>query len=230
MEIDFLLDEEKKSIESQVLSEFKTDENKTVINDLTEKYTPNEDKKIDPEIKAADPLKKKKADLIDDFMKLQEERGDIKFERKKLDRLTKGVIIKEIANYMNEALIEKKVVESKTEPEIEFKEGELNPHQLELVSHGLFQMNQVLISLLETGSNFAKDKTGGISVLEGWSENSLAKKEQFINVFKLIYKDYKVELDKYLSPIVQYTILMGNTAAEVIVKNVKKKKENCEQN
>lgn len=84
-------------------------------------------------------------------------------------------------------------------------------------------MNQVLVSLLETGSAYAKDKTGGIAVLENWSQKTLEKKQQFLDVFKLIYKDYKAELDKYLSPVVQYSILMGNSAAEVIVANIKKR-------
>lgn len=244
MDIDFLLEEEKRNIEQQVLTEFdsplhsslprkeeKEGKEETTICDKS--YVPNPEKKIEIEIKPVDPLKKKKADLIDDFLKLQEENGVIKIERKKLERMTKGVIIKEIANYMNEAMtssLPRKEGEEEEKEQEQEQLTELNPNQLELVSIGLFQMNQVLISLLETGSHYAKDKTGGIAVLEGWANNSLKKREQFIAVFRLIYKDYKVQLDKYLSPVVQYAILMGNSAAEVIVTNVKKKKENSEQN
>lgn len=181
--------------------------------------------------------KKKKFELVDDFMALQKEKGELKFERKKLERMTKGAILKEMAEYVNETILPTRSHENEEMPEYTTQgvstaptvEGELNPHQLELVSQGLFQMNQVLISLLETGSQYAKDKTGGIAVLENWSAKTLEKKQQFLDVFKLIYKDYKLELDKYLSPVVQYSILMGNSAAEVIVNNIKKKKDLSQQ-
>jgi hypothetical protein len=201
----------------------------------------------DQEIEKAvsvDPKKKKKFELVDDFMALQKEKGELKFERKKLERMTKGAILKEMAEYVNETILptsspqcgsranlheSEEVTNMNNTPAEHYENGELNPHQLELVSQGLFQMNQVLISLLETGSQYAKDKTGGIAVLENWSAKTLEKKQQFLDVFKLIYKDYKLELDKYLSPVVQYSILMGNSAAEVIVTNIKKKKDLSQQ-
>lgn len=241
MEIDFLLEEEKRKMEQAVLGSFspsssekeeideKSEINETLILDNT--LTDNEIKKA----VTVDPKKKKKFELVDDFMKLQEEKGYIKVEKKKLERMTKGAILKEMAEYVNEAILPTKTTaESEVEnmnntPTEHYAEGELNPHQLELVSQGLFQMNQVLVSLLETGSQYAKDKTGGIAVLENWSHKTLEKKQQFLDVFKLIYKDYKVELDKYLSPVVQYSILMGNSAAEVIVTNIKKKKDLSQQ-
>ncbi len=254
MEIDFLLEEEKRKMEQSVLSSFsskpasKTEENEK--DEIEEKKPQTQfldntlsDKDIERAV-TVDPKKKKKFELVDDFMKLQEERGDIKIDRKKLERMTKGAIIKEMAEYVNEVIMPTKPhspsaqsAEGEHIPEYTTQgvstaptvEGELNPHQLELVSHGLFQMNQVLVSLLETGSAYAKDKTGGIAVLENWSIKTLEKKQQFLDVFKLIYKDYKVELDKYLSPVVQYSILMGNSAAEVIVANIKKKKELSQQ-
>lgn len=220
-DIDFLLDDEKQKMEQEVVASFIPSET-----EIFEKE----------EVKEEVPIsKKKKADLVDDFMKLQEEKGEVKFSRSKLERMNKGQIIKELANFMNEAILPTKQAEptsdavSTVDAPPQPATGELNPHQLELVSQGLFQMNQVLISLLETGSQYAKDKTGGIAVLENWSLKTLEKKQQFLDVFKLIYKDYKVELDKYLSPIVQYTILMGNSAAEVIVANVQKKKQLLEK-
>lgn len=235
MDIDFLLDEEKRKMEQSVLNTFASpvsNGEKDEKDEIIEETGFSDNTLTDNEIKkavAVDPKKKKKAELIDDFMELQ---GDnIVIERKKLERMTKGVILKEMANYVNEAMLETKQKEEQQQQEeqVKFAEGELNPHQLELVSNGLFQMNQVLISLLETGSQYAKDKTGGIAVLENWSQRTLEKKQQFLDVFKLIYKDYKVELDKYLSPVVQYAILMGNSAAEVIVTNIKKKKEQSQQ-
>lgn len=252
MEIDFLLEEEKRKMEQSVLSSFSMTDRAVNPRGLDEKEEIEEkkpqtqfldntlsDKDIEKSI-TVDPKKKKKYELVDDFMKLQEERGDIKIERKKLERMTKGAIIKEMAEYVNEVILPTKplspsaqsadgIEEINNTPTEHFADGELNPHQLELVSHGLFQMNQVLVSLLETGSAYAKDKTGGIAVLENWSQKTLEKKQQFLDVFKLIYKDYKVELDKYLSPVVQYSILMGNSAAEVIVANIKKKKELSQQ-
>ena len=244
MEIDFLLDEEKRKMEQSVLSSFTTtapsfsQNEKNEKDEIEEKTDFLDNTLTDNEIKKAvsvDPKKKKKAELIDDFMLMQEQRGEIKIERKKLERMTKGVILKEMAEFMNEAILPKNEIPIENLNNTPFSpcenvnEGELNPHQLELVSNGLFQMNQVLISLLETGSQYAKDKTGGIAVLENWSQNTLQKKQQFLDVFKLIYKDYKVELDKYLSPVVQYSILMGNSAAEVIVTNIKKKKDQLQQ-
>lgn len=252
MEIDFLLEDEKRKMEQSVLNSFnlkpqgRTEENEK--DEIEEKKTTIildntlTDKDIEKAV-SVDPKKKKKFELVDDFMKLQEERGDIKIDRKKLERMTKGAIIKEMAEYVNEVILPtsranlRENAEGEHIPEYTTQgvstaptvEGELNPHQLELVSHGLFQMNQVLVSLLETGSAYAKDKTGGIAVLENWSQKTLEKKQQFLDVFKLIYKDYKVELDKYLSPVVQYSILMGNSAAEVIVANIKKKKEQSQQ-
>ncbi len=246
MEIDFLLEDEKRKMEQSVLSSFSSKPASGIENDEKEEIEEKKtmildntlsDKDIEKSI-TVDPKKKKKYELVDDFMKLQEERGDIKIERKKLERMTKGAIIKEMAEYVNEVILPTKPQQNNENDHIEninntptehFADGELNPHQLELVSHGLFQMNQVLVSLLETGSAYAKDKTGGIAVLENWSQKTLEKKQQFLDVFKLIYKDYKVELDKYLSPVVQYSILMGNSAAEVIVANIKKKKELSQQ-
>ena len=245
MEIDFFLEEEKRKMEQAVLGSFTPSPEKNEKEDQEGKEEINEtlildNTLTDNEIKKAvtvDPKKKKKFELVDDFMKLQEEKGYIKIEKKKLERMTKGAILKEMAEYVNEAILptssssqgDENIENMNNTPKEHYAEGELNPHQLELVSQGLFQMNQVLVSLLETGSQYAKDKTGGIAVLENWSHKTLEKKQQFLDVFKLIYKDYKVELDKYLSPVVQYSILMGNSAAEVIVTNIKKKKDLSQQ-
>lgn len=215
-DIDFLLDSEKEQIQKE----------------LSEKYTDNgKEEKNEPD-HITDPNKKKKAELIEDFMKMQAEAGREDYTEKNLKRMTKPEIIKLIANFMNTEIMEKasetekKIIEGEDgKPEIiEVPKNELSSEKLQLVAEGIFAINFALCSVMETASTQFKSKTWDIPLLEKWTEKVSGKKKELIIIFTQMYIDYKAEFDKYLSPVVQWSIIMMQTGAQTVLENVKKKK------
>jgi len=85
-------------------------------------------------------------------------------------------------------------------------------------------LNLALVSTLETVSVKLKDKTSGIALLENWTNKVNGKKKELLVIFALMYKDYKAEFDKYLSPVVQYSIVMLQTGTSCAIENYSKKK------
>lgn len=213
-DINFLLDEEKKNIEEDILK----------------KHTADKEEINEPINKPENLNKKKKSDLINEFLKLQEVSGGGEWDEKKLKRLNKDEIIKLIANFMNAKIneTETKIFENPEtgKPEIvELPKNEMTGEKLNLIAHGIFSINMALVQICETGSNYLKDKTYGISVLEGWSGKINDRKQDLIIIFSQLYFQYKDEFDKYLSPFSQYLIIMAQSATSTAIENLKKKKE-----
>lgn len=105
------------------------------------------------------------------------------------------------------------------------KQPDINHLQFDLIATGIYNMNLALMSCLETGSHLIKNKTADIAVLDNLTRTVEAKKEAFIFVFKQIYRDYKQELDVYLTPMAQYGILTMQVITETVFKNVAEKKK-----
>lgn len=227
-DIEFLLEDEKKKIEEQIMNKHNIE---PVKSDKEEK---DNDEPIKP--KTTDINKrKKKNELIADYLNMIKLKGieNPEWTESKLRRLNKDEIIKLISNFMNE-----EIADSKTEKKIKIDEEtgmpviiempksvELNGDKLALVAEGIFQINLALVSTLETASHYVKHKTYDIAVLEEWTQKVADKKKELLIIFSQMYLDYKVEFDKYLSPIVQYSIIMLQTGAQCVVSNLKKKNE-----
>lgn len=220
-DIDFLLEEEKRNIEEDILKKHTNDKEEA---DIT-----------DSKPKSQDLNKKKKSDLINEFLKLQEVSGGGEWDEKKLKRLNKDEIIKLIANFMNAKIneTETKIIENEEtgKPEIvEIKKEGLTGEKLLLVSEGLFQINLAFAGLLESGSVYFKNRTYDIALLENFTRKLENRKKDLIIIFSQIYCDYKAELDKYLSPLVQYSIVMFQSASTTIIENLDKKKKEQKEN
>lgn len=213
--VDFLLEKEKEKVEDDLikeLNEIHTESKKEVITAKT----------------------KTKKELVDKFMELQEAANNIKFTRAVLNKMRKDDIIKNIANYANDTIT--------TTPSNELEKGETplpnKPeggqdaralYHLDSIATAMFNINLAVVNMAEGASGLCKNKTNGIDLLEGWSKSVIDKKEAFMTIFKLIYADYKMDIDKYLSPVVQYAIIMSQSAAEVLIKNVAKKKDTSDK-
>lgn len=230
-DIDFILEDEKKRIEEEMVNKYDLDKNGKEEKD----EEPERQEKIDKPEKIRDPNKKKKDELINDFLEMQKIAGKDEYTDTKLRRMNKAEIIKLIANYMNESIsgdksteVEKKVKidENGCPVIVETPKFELNADKLMLVAEGIFQINLAFTSVLENASVHLKHKTYDIAVLEKWTEKVAGKKKELLIIFSQMYLDYKVEFDKYLSPLVQYAIIMIQTGAECALTNLKKKKEN----
>ncbi len=218
-QIDFLLEKEKEEIVEEIL-----EKNKPIVNETVKK-----DKEA----------KKTKTDLIIEFMDLQEKGGKILYKEHQLKRQTKQEILKHLAEYANDVLINKEPssVQSseshigdpaKVESTPAVQNGALDPNQMNMIAEGLFNMNLALVSTLETSSVYFKDKTGDIALLANWSEKVVNKRQQFMEVFKQIYAKHRLEMDKYMSPVVLYGVLMTQSAAEAVYSNVQEKKKRSE--
>jgi hypothetical protein len=181
--------------------------------------------------------RKTKRELIEDYLELQKSQGVETHTEAELKKLTKPEILKLVAEFANKSL-EPKLEPKAPRVEEPGVEGELkkeSPPELsidpiamrfDLIAGGMFNLNMALFSCLETGSFYLKDRTGDVALLEDLTKNSMAKREAFIVVFKQIYRDYKEELDVYLSPVSQYAILTTQVITETIFKNVACKKKN----
>jgi len=241
--VDFLLEQEKQDIEQDIVNKYlepdeqinniqtnQKEELNTKI-ELTLEDHKNDQIKKNKEQLIKEASHKTKKELIEKFIQLQETKGEVLITETKLKRLKKDEILKLIADFANEVLQDKQPSISTesidNKPAINTSQTvQINPDQLNLIAESLFNMNLALVSSLETGSIYLKDKTSNIPLLENWSKRVVERKQNFLLIFKSIYADYKIQLDKYLSPIVQYSIIMTQTAAESIIENVKQKKNN----
>lgn len=245
IKVDFLLDEEKKDIEKELLNSLNKTDNKP-----SSEVKPEVKLEVKPSLIATTvPKEVTKLKLVEQFIELQKSQGEVKYSANKLKHMKRDDIIQLIANYSNQILIgetAQKGLEnlgsdgapSTRLPEINSENPSVqstpvltsvSQEQLDVVANGIFGINMALISILETGSHALKEKTGNVALLESWAERAAQKKEAFIFIFKQIYKDYKNEIDKYLSPVAQYGIIMAQTATETIIINIKKNKEQSKQ-
>lgn len=197
-------------------------------------------KQMEKENKIKELNKSTKLKLIQQFVELQAAANDNQYSAHKLKNMKKDEIIKLIANYSNDKLIGSSSSQQTTETTTPVSTSvsgissvpaapSCNVEQLNAVANGIFNINLAMVSLLETGSHALKAKTGNVALLENWTQNVTQKKEAFIFIFKQIYKDYKCEIDKYLSPIAQYAIIMSQSAMEVVITNIKKNKEQSQE-
>lgn len=245
IKVDFLLDAEKKDIEKEILNKLAG----KVVQEI--KIEEKKDEKVGevkplPVIATTTSKEVTKAKLVEQFIELQKSQGEVKYSANKLKHMKRDDIIQLIANYSNQILIgetaqkglenlanaennENKPVTESAIPGVATPIPQISTEQLDVVANGIFGINMALISILETGSHALKEKTGNVALLESWAERAAQKKEAFLFIFKQIYKDYKNEIDKYLSPVAQYGIIMAQTATETIIINIKKNKEQSKQ-
>lgn len=226
---DFLLDSEKKDIEEKVLNEVKKDE--TIKEIISES---NMDKGIS-QTAGIPTMELTKKELVQQFLDLQKTQGKTTYSEAVIKKMTKLQIIKLIANYTNEVIGGEAISETvnRTPEELrEIKTQELlrTAEGLNIIAEGIFNMNLAFVSGTESLSVYFKGRTKDIAVLEGFTDNVIKRKEAFMAVFKGIYMNYKPEFDKYLSPTVQYAMIMLQVAAITIAGNVKKKDENSNPN
>jgi len=228
-DIDFLLEQEKQNIEKDILEKYNGAGPTPSISckDMGDENEKGEANETEHKEKEPDLLKKKKFDLIEDLIKLHQEAGvELTISETKLKRMTKQEIIKLIANFMNREIGGSGgEVAQTSEKGREGPQMELDPEKLHLAAEGIFMLNLALVSTLETASIKLKDKTSGIALLENWTTRVNDKKKELLIIFSMLYKDYKVEFDRYLSPAVQYAIVMLQTGATCAIENYNKKKK-----
>lgn len=221
---ELLLEDEKKKIEAKIF-------------EVIEQKKEQEEKKVEIEKDVnAKSLKKSKIQLINEFLELQktvakkDEKGDYILEHTEynLKKLTKPEIIKLIAEYANKKLSNDftEKIESATS---QVSKDPSKPLPIEdLMALGMHNMNMCVLSILEATGNAFKHKTGDFNVLEDLTGEAEKKREAFLVIFKQIYKDHATEINTYLSPLVQYGIILTQCCTTTIIKNCTKKKEVAE--
>jgi hypothetical protein len=212
--VDFLLDSEIQDLEKNLHDKYGKQE-------IIEELPQTENKNVEaPEINK----KTTKAQLISNYIELCNA-AKLEYEpENKLKRYTKQELIKKIADVMNFKIADVPLNETAIRDE-KPQQIELNPEKLNLVAEGLFQMNIALCSVFETGSQYIKHKTYDVAVLENWTMKVAGKHNELVNIFRQMYMDYKETFDKYLSPVVQWSVIMLQTSATTVIENIKKKKE-----
>lgn len=218
---ELLLDEEKKKIEAKI---FEVIEQKKEI----------DEKKVSVEKEVnAKSLKKSKIQLINEFLELQktvakkDDKGEYIFEHTEtqLKKLTKPEIIKLIAEYANRK-IETGFTEKLESSAAEVSKDPSKPLPIEdLMALGMHNMNMCALSILEATGGAFKHKTGDFNLLEDLTLEAEKKREAFLIIFKQIYKEHANEINTYLSPFVQYGIILTQCCTTTILKNATKKKE-----
>lgn len=168
----------------------------------------------------ADPSKRTKDQIISDILKLQEALGrndHVEYalkRRKKADLLEiLGGLVKSAATEVTGLSEKKASIEEKT------------AGYTESIVNNLFAMNLLVVEGVERVGERFKDKTGGVHLLEGYRNEVMAKREALLPILQKIYTDNKVEIDKYMSPIAMWAMVMISCASNVAISNSKKKAE-----
>ena len=218
---DFILDSEKKQIEVKILEAVEAKQH-------IEEAKKESEKDIQQK-----SLKKPKATLISEFIELQKtvctKDKDgleiLEYPESALKKLTKPEIIKLIANYANRKIETNFLPDVKTLIDVNASPAKANMSLEDLMALGMHNMNICALSILEVGGHLLKEKTGNFNLLENLPKEAEERKEAFMVVFRQIYKENQEQVNMYLSPIVQYGILLSQCATITICKNTVKKKE-----
>lgn len=88
----------------------------------------------------------------------------------------------------------------------------------------LYNINYMTSQFIESISIAAKKKTFDIAMLDGFCEEITKKRDEFLRVFARLTDEHGEIINKYLSPAMEYAMLMLATAAPVVKENIKKKK------
>jgi len=226
LNVDMLLDSEIREMENSILEKQSTDKKEVRIEESKDEIPEAPPKPA----KAKSPTKPQ---LIENYQKLAQESGREIESEARLQRMTKSELTKKIAELMNQEIGgESPPAEAeKIAGDIQLMKQEsmqqFNPEKLNLVAESIFNMNLAFCSIIETGTNhpIIKDKTFGVAALEGWTSKVYSNKTRLVEIFRLMYADYKETFDKYLSPVVQWSIVMIQTGTETAITNFKKKRE-----
>ena len=167
-----------------------------------------------PVVQPVTQKKHTKNELIADIMKLEKEAGH-EPDEKKYKRMTKNELEKTLAD-----IISKKILPSITE-------AATKPNALAVRS--LNNANMLLVRVLEESSKGFKDKTAGVALLEGWTEQVKKMETEMNEVFTNILAKYGNNVEKYLDPLAQYFMIMMSSAGVVCASNYSKKKEKSEE-
>lgn len=136
------------------------------------------------------------------------------------------------------AVLEDKVQElTKKLEEKAFNQGIDKKRRMEMLEHPeknpaavtLYNLNYIASQTFESISIAAKEKTFNIAVLEGFCDGITKKRDQFLRVFARLTEEHGEIINKYLSPVTEYALLMLATAAPVIKDNIKKKKKSSDE-
>lgn len=92
----------------------------------------------------------------------------------------------------------------------------------------MFAINIALCQLTETATDRFKDNLGGINILDGWTKQMQAEENTMIPILRKIYSNNRTQIDKYLSPVMLWAMVMTTSASRVIIRNTKKKLKNSE--
>lgn len=207
----------------------KNNEQKIILdsekNDIEEKILKEVEKKPEepPQDKEKELKRKTKAELIKEFLKIQETQGKKTHEESQLKKMLKNDIIKLIANYANEIIEKPKGAENASQQVADVLR---TAEGLNMIAESLFNMNLLITSGSESLSVYFKKRTKDIALLEGFTQNVIDRKQEFIIIFKAMYLNHKTEFDKYLSPVAQYAMMMALAATVTVTKNIKKKETN----
>lgn len=223
--VDFLLDEEIKNIQNNVVEKYEHLTSLSSTCSLKNKEEKSEKSETNEEVEEV--KKKTKTDIIDDIRKLEVELGLKPQTDNKLKRLTKQELLRNLANMMNENF-HKTQVEEQIKEEIQEQKNEVIQNNSKQVAVGLFMMHSLVLEGLEALSINYKSKTQDIALLEGASEKNKAAKENLIKVFEQIYLKYNTQIDTYLNPMIQYAIITSSILVSSAAENIKKKKLNSE--
>jgi len=106
------------------------------------------------------------------------------------------------------------------------QETEIDEGRIERSAAALYQLNKTLCVMLERGSMALVDKTG-VS-LEGLTADFEAERETMESLLMSIYADNSAMLDEYLSPSIQWSLMMMRITLGRAAMNLKKQSQTSE--
>lgn len=202
LSISYLLDSEKQEIEKTINEKYNNE-----VKDEVEKPKSFE--------------KQTKSDIIEGIYSAQETLGIEKTSRNKLNKMTKKELIKLFGELTNQVMAppQKPSVDKPQLPE------EKSGNAFESIANSMFLMHTLLISGIEKTSEVYKEKTYGVNLMDGLSERNLRKKQDFIEIFKKLYAEYKDSIDPVVSPVSLYLMTVTSMSFEIGIENYEKKKQ-----
>jgi hypothetical protein len=239
-DINQILDNEIIEIENKILEKVNNDINSySSISPNTEKgeetFSLNSDKgkeEIDSsylsnisedDINLEKEIKKTKSEIIQDIQIVEQKLGIEISQESKLKRLTKKDLLKKLAEYINSPESYMKTEAKPEQPQNNNNNVAIG--ETEYYAKTLVQMNARMVGLFEALSISYKDKTMGVELLEGWSENINRAESELQIVFTEMVKKYGVNIKRYIDPVTHYGMIMTSSAMLCVATNVQKKKK-----
>lgn len=163
-----------------------------------------------------------KKKIAADITRICEELGEPVPSAHYFDKTKKAQLIEDLKALMGKAA--QKVMDEKAK-EMQQKALYENPEKNVTVK-SLYNANLLVCGILERVTGAMQERTWDINMLDGFMEETSKNRESLMLVFAEIVEEYGAEIQKYVSPINKYAMIMLISAGNTVHNNVAKKKAN----